>query len=713
MRYENASVVVIGGGPAGATTAILLKQARPDARIVLIERERFPRHHIGESTLPDANPVLNKLGVLAGLEAAGFVRKCGITYKWRNDRPIFSEDFAKGVMDGAIPDHSWQVDRSRYDAVILDQARAVGVEIWQPWSVTQVVREGDRVVGVVAAARENEGDPCTITCGHVVDCSGQVRLLGRLLGLANVEHELGDLAIYRYYDGAGWPVALVGTPEYSKIFFAATPAGWLWYIPLSNDLVSVGLVTRREFVRGRDLDEVFEEQLALVPELAPPLHDARVVAPPGSRDREAEGTNDADPKRRFTSTISNWSYQHASVAGPGWYLAGDAAAFVDPILSSGILLAHRAGLAAANAIRTEWDHPEIAPERLRAAYETFYSDLTRGFIVMARWWYDQRDAGIEDWWQKAAVLTRQVRAAAPLDDLGAFMHFVAGYITDFRFAHIGPSFGREGLAICVDGLTGQPGAGDPLYGRIADRRCAVQRRYDRAEVESYLATYVETDRWWDLPAIRFFQGDAVQTYRPPVQWDEAGAPDTASTLKMVEALLDSLDDQRAIDDVVRSARLRCGADASPRVRHMIHMMAADLLSLGLLAADGPVARVGSAAKPLGSRSSVVSRSFERAHVEWHDAGKRGRLPEVVFGSSGETSRYRPPFSVREDSSVDGETAARAVMALIAACDGATSVEDASQRAAQRLALSDARLGRDLMSVVLTDLVSIEALTLTP
>ena len=229
---------------------------------------------------------------------------------------------------------------------------------------------------------------------------------------------------------------------------------------------------------------------------------------------------------------------------------------------------------------------------------------------------------------------------------------------------------------------------------------------------------METDRWWDLPAIRFTHGDQVQTYRPPIQWDEAGKPDTSYTLRVMEALLDSLDDQRCIDDVVRNACLRVGPGAPPLRRHMIHRMAADLLSLQLLAADGAVAQVGSAAKPIGSRSSLVSRNFERAHVEWRDAvgvarGQRGRLPEVVFGSSGVTRRYRPPFSVREDSSVEGETAARAVMALIAACEGTTSVEQASQRAAQRLGLSDARLGRDLMSVVLTDLVSIEALTLKP
>src|SRR5262249_36926953 len=163
--------------------------------------------------------------------------------------------------------------------------------------------------------------------------------------------------------------------------------------------------TRDEFVRGRDVDEVFEEQLALVPEMVEPLRSARVCAPPGHEPQHEEGPRRA--KQRYTLTIQNWSYSRAHVAGPGWYMAGDAPAFVDPIRSSGLLLAHHAGLGVANAIRTEWAHPDIDVGRLHAAYDTYYADLCEGFLMMARWWYHQRHTGIENWWAKAGVLSRR------------------------------------------------------------------------------------------------------------------------------------------------------------------------------------------------------------------------------------------------------------------------------------------------------------------
>jgi flavin-dependent dehydrogenase len=144
---DSADAIVVGGGPAGCTAAILLKRYNPSARIVLLEKERFPRHHIGESTLPDANAVLQKLGVIERLNSAGFPIKCGLTYKWRHDRPIFVDVFSRGVHPDlqdrlyprGIPEHSWQVERGRYDAILLDRAREIGVE----------VHEETRVIGML------------------------------------------------------------------------------------------------------------------------------------------------------------------------------------------------------------------------------------------------------------------------------------------------------------------------------------------------------------------------------------------------------------------------------------------------------------------------------------------------------------------------------------------------------------------------------------
>src|SRR6185369_5018362 len=145
---ESADAVIVGGGPAGCTTAILLKRYNPSAHIVVLEKDSFPRHHVGESTLPDANAVLNKLGVIDALNGAGFPIKCGLTYKWRHDRPIFTDLFSKAVHPDlqerlyprGIPDHSWQVDRGRYDHILLQRARDVGVEVHEETRVVGLVR---------------------------------------------------------------------------------------------------------------------------------------------------------------------------------------------------------------------------------------------------------------------------------------------------------------------------------------------------------------------------------------------------------------------------------------------------------------------------------------------------------------------------------------------------------------------------------------------
>ncbi|MEM9195810.1 MAG: tryptophan 7-halogenase, partial [Myxococcota bacterium] len=228
---ETVDALVVGAGPAGTTAANLLRQYAPSARIVLVERAPFPRHHVGESTLPDANRILARLGALDAIDAAGFVKKGGISFKWRSDRPTFAERFADAPVrvPGEVPRYSYQVERSRYDALLLEAARAQGVEVWQPARAEQVLRDGEQVVGMVVDGRR-------VGTRHVVDATGQARLLGRGLGLTAESLGLGDLAIYRYFRNQGWPRE-VGEPALSQIFFAACPAGWLWFIPLAEDRV--------------------------------------------------------------------------------------------------------------------------------------------------------------------------------------------------------------------------------------------------------------------------------------------------------------------------------------------------------------------------------------------------------------------------------------------------------------------------------------------
>ncbi len=683
---QRADVVVIGGGPAGSTAATLLKLHRPDARVVLVERARFPRHHVGESTLPDANAVLAKLGVLDRIDAAGFGRKGGITYQWRRDRAPFSEDFAKGAVrprggegDGTVA-HAWQVERGRYDAILLERAAEVGVEIWQPASVRDITHRDGAVTGV--RVRRDESD-VEVHAGHVIDASGQARVVARALGLERQPQLLGDVAVYRYYDGVRWDERLFSRPALSRIFFAATPSGWVWLIPLSPTQLSVGWVTRREFLRGADLDALFDAELATVPEALAVLEGATQVRAP-----HTDG-----PVRSMR--VENWSYTHGTVAGPGWYLAGDAAAFVDPILSSGILLAHRAGLNAANAVITEWEAPECAGEALREAYSDFYRDLCTGFVAMARWWYDQRESGMEDWWRQAGVLARDAGMAG-VGDLEAFLTFTAGYLCDHRFERIGSGFGVEGLATCMDGLTGQTASGDRLMPRSRPGSVVLVPSYVGVVPEAYLGTAVHTQRWWSLPALRFTLPGPRESflYRPPVAFDGDGRPQLDATRRALSALLDACDGERSHADVLRTATQATGAP------ELVGRLLGDLVAAQLVQLGERQSAVGRHAGSVSDRGAPVRLEEEDAAVVWvRLPWASEERPELCW--RGGTRRYRPV----------GPLGGPVLQAALIEAGRAPTYEAAVRGVRRALGADDAQVNR-MANVVLSDLVGLGVVRLS-
>lgn len=568
---DSADVVVIGGGPAGSTVATMLKKYAPTRRIVIVERARFPRHHIGESTLPEMNMVLRRLGVLRKIDEGGFVRKVGVTYRWAMDRPYFTDVFSTGVLDALsgnrdehIPDYSWQIDRSRYDTILLDHARASGVEVIEG-RVAEILHTANVVTGVrLASSRVFEA-------GHVVDCSGQAQVVSRALGLQKQGHPLGDFAIYRYYEGFRWNGELLQSPQASRIFFSATRAGWMWFIPLSERTVSVGLVTRREFMKQRDPATLFEEELASIDDIRSMLEPARMTSAPGD-----DGAPD-------TRTIVDWSYSHDVPAGPGFYLAGDAAAFVDPILSSGVLLAHHSGLAAANAINSEWQGVGLSSAELAAGYASFYRDLYGGFLAMARWWYDSRDVGVDDWLRLAAELGRKARGSRERDETNnrAFMTFAAGFLTDYRFVHFGCGFGDRGIADALEGIEGNV-PDIPLRREIPDRAVCLSTRHQSVDVAAYLATDVETDRWWRLPELTFRLTSGPRIYRPPVPLVERETFWLRATLRIVERLLRACDGRTSVERAVSATRDTFDVTRRSSVQKLADLILSDLRLLGIV-----------------------------------------------------------------------------------------------------------------------------------
>lgn len=435
-------LIVVGGGPAGSTLAGITRKHDPTARVLVLEKAAFPRHHVGESLLPGAIPVLKELGVHAKIDAGGFPRKMGVVFVWGDDRTPWDADFNNLNLEmvkkhGRLLDaeFSWQVLRSRYDQILLDHAAELGAEVRFGWRAVSAVEENGRVVGVVV---EKEGRRETLRCGTLADCSGQSGFLSAQRGTRAVNEELKNVAGYAYYKGAKWKFEFSGHPDKTKIFVCSVPEGWFWYIPLAPDMVSVGLVSKASFVkahpRGKDFRDYFFDALGRCAEINPLLRDAVLMT-------------DVDPQspgKDFFAT-GDWSYQNERACGEGWLAAGDAAFFLDPLLSSGVMMAHLSGHRAAYTWLSARREPD---EGIRALlwtdYDRFCKEVSGAFMALVRFWY-RHDPNARAWWSEARR-AHAGRSPVDLDDKTAFVAVAAGLTYYFERAYTSQSllFGSSG-----------------------------------------------------------------------------------------------------------------------------------------------------------------------------------------------------------------------------------------------------------------------------
>lgn len=319
---SEVDVLILGGGPAGSTAATHL--ARAGKRVLLCERERFPRFHIGESLLPYNVPVFERLGVWDKLLAHGFQRKWGARFVFEPSMTQTELHFPRGL-DRAYP-MSLQVRRAALDQILLDNAAEHGAEIRQATEVRRVHFDGDRATG--ATLRDESGRSDDVTARAVIDASGRDGVLGKQLGLRRRDPALRQAALFGHFECT----ARIGK-EGGDILVVGGPYGWFWLIPLDERVLSVGCVMPGHVMasrRGDDLQAFFDDLVARSPTVAKQLAGARPVRP-------VEATAD-------------FSYRMRRVSGDGWALAGDAAAFLDPVFSSGVYLAMRTGERAAREI---------------------------------------------------------------------------------------------------------------------------------------------------------------------------------------------------------------------------------------------------------------------------------------------------------------------------------------------------------------------------
>ncbi|MCH8248609.1 MAG: tryptophan 7-halogenase [Proteobacteria bacterium] len=311
MTNKKTDVLVIGGGPAGTTFATFMQ--RNGTNVTLLEKEHHPRFHIGESLLPMNLPILERLGVLDKIRSIG-VPKLGADFTIGNSGAAERIFYFRDAL-GASPPHAFEVRRSEFDRVLFDNSRQSGVTAIEGMKVTRVVPLADGKHEVNAI--DEQGEEHRWVTRYLVDASGRDTFLSRANGwrIGNSKH--ASAAVFGHFRG----VTRRPGDDQGNISLYWFEHGWIWMIPLRDDIMSIGAVCRPEFLRTRTgtLDEFLLEILESLSETAERMKSATTEMP-------AQATG-------------NYSYFSDRMSGPGYLMAGDAFAFIDPVFSSGVYLA--------------------------------------------------------------------------------------------------------------------------------------------------------------------------------------------------------------------------------------------------------------------------------------------------------------------------------------------------------------------------------------
>ena len=434
---KQVDVAIIGGGPAGSTCASLLRKYQPDLSVLVIEREEFPRDHIGESQLPAICNILDEMGVWDKVEAANFPIKIGATYRWGRTDELWDFEFIPGTQfetysrpgkfEGQRRSLAFQVDRSVYDKILLDHAVGLGTDVLQPEKVTEIGREGDRVTGLKLQSGE------TVTAEYYVDCSGSGGLMRRAMGVeVDSPTNLRNIAIWDYWQDADW--AVVFGDSGTRIQVMSLGYGWIWFIPISKTRTSVGLVIPAEYYKTMNStpEAVYLDAIAEEPNISKWLANA-------NREEKLQTTRD-------------WSYVADRFVGENWFLAGDSAGFADPILSAGMTLAHSAAREVAYTI-LELRRGEHDAAWLRERYQATARGRLKSHIQFADFWY-VGNGRFTDLRENTSKIAKEAGLDLNPDDAFRWLS-TGGFSNDtYQFAQIG-TWDVTAMKLLIQWFSGQ------------------------------------------------------------------------------------------------------------------------------------------------------------------------------------------------------------------------------------------------------------------
>jgi flavin-dependent dehydrogenase len=349
-------VAIIGGGPAGSITAALL--ARAGRRVIVFEREKFPRFHIGESLLPFSMKAFTRLGLHEKFLRAGYIKKYGgeiIGACCDTGTKFYFKDGYRSQTD-----HAYQVTRDDFDKMLLDHATESGAKVHEQTAVDGAEFSHD---GVELTIKSN-GSSHSIRARYLVDASGRTSVLGRQFKIKKTYEHLHKLSIFAHYEGVWRPDGIDGT---LTVLVRAIDR-WFWLIPLSNTRTSVGVVLDSETFRKSKLsaEDFLQQALAEQPTIAKRMKNAKRVSK--------------------VYVEADFSYRSTRLYGDRWLLTGDAAGFIDPIFSSGVFLAIFSGEKCADVLNEVLDRPSKA-KHLFARYERSVNRAMDVYLRFVNAWY--------------------------------------------------------------------------------------------------------------------------------------------------------------------------------------------------------------------------------------------------------------------------------------------------------------------------------------